>query len=89
MLVVVPERLNLSVKCLSARGMFVASTISTPCCPQRKLLPRRSLLRWKVDSLTQANDGLMIQNDILEHDVSDCDKILEEARAEVEVVRHD
>lgn len=49
----------------------------------------RSALEMKVDSLTQANEGLMVQNESLEWDVSDHDKLLEESRAEAEVVRHD
>lgn len=31
----------------------------------------------------------MIQNDILEQDVSDCDKLLEEPRAKAQVVRRE
>lgn len=49
----------------------------------------RSTLKMKVDFLTYANKGLMIQNDILEQDVSDRDKLLEEPRAKAQVVRHD
>lgn len=49
----------------------------------------RSALEAKVNSLTQANEGLMIQNESLKHNVCDCDKLLEEARAEAEVVRRD
>lgn len=37
------------------------------------------MLEMKVGSLTQANKGLMIQNESLERDVSDQDKLLGEA----------
>lgn len=39
----------------------------------------QSMLEMKVGSLTQANKGLMIQNECLEQDVSDRDKLLGEA----------
>ena len=47
----------------------------------------RSELERKMDYLTQANEGLMIQNESLDQDVSNRDKLLEEARVESEVVR--
>lgn len=43
----------------------------------------------KIDSLTHANEGLMIQNDILERDVCDHDELLAEARDEAEANMHD
>lgn len=46
-------------------------------------------LEATVDSLTQANEGLMIQNESLERDVCDRDKLIAGVRVEVEVAQRD
>lgn len=46
-------------------------------------------LERKVDSLTQVNEGLVIQNESLERDVVDRDKLVATVQADVEAARHD
>lgn len=49
----------------------------------------RALLVTKVDSLVYSNERLMVQNEILEQDVVDCNKLVEEIRAEMEALHQD
>lgn len=47
----------------------------------------RSALEVKLDALTQSNEGLMIQNESLERNVGDHDKLIVDARAEAGAAR--
>lgn len=49
----------------------------------------RSALEEKMDSLTHYNEGWMIQNESLEHDVVGHDILVEKARADAEALCQD
>lgn len=49
----------------------------------------KSGLETKVDSLSQVNEGLMIQVESLERDAVDCDRVITALQASADVVQRD